>query len=244
LRVKCDEFIGMLDAFVDGELDDEARDGICQHARICEDCARELKRAEALRKLLSGLDDEVRVPLAAQAAWRAAVKAEARKKRARGLYRALGAVAAACVVFVGVAAGMNLFGGGAPKEEPAVLMARDASDVGTFAFVASDGDESPDAKQATTPRTSEAAEMTATVRIVADDVAAAAQTVESLVGEFNGSVDMSSVDAPTAYLTARIPADEYQAFADSLSYAGAVETSNVSGEGGDAVSVTITIQKN
>jgi len=238
--VKCDEFIAMLDAFVDGELDDEARDGILQHARACADCAGELKRAQALKKLLSGLDDGVAVPLAVQAAWRAAVKVEARRKRTRGIYRTVAAVAAACVVFAGMAAGLNLFG--TDQSEPSATIARDTSEIGTFAFVESDGNESLTAAQ-TTPGASEVAGMTAAVRIETDDVAAAAQTVESLVAEFNGTIDAQSVGESTAYLTASVPADEFDAFAEALAYAGATEVSEVSGAG-DAVSVTITIQGN
>ncbi len=240
--MKCEELIGMLDAFVDGELGDEARDNILQHARVCENCALELKRAERLKKLLSGLDDGIGVPLAAQAAWRGAVKAEARKKRARGLYRTLGTVAAACVVLVGVAAGMDLFDR-TPKDDSVAKIASDASEARTFAFVEPDGDENLNATLAM-PRASEVAGMTATARVTADDVNAAVATVRSFVDEFNGTVEDSSVSASTAYLTASIPAGEYEAFAESLSYAGAAETSRVGGEGGDTVSVAITIQQN
>ncbi len=239
--MKCDEFMGLLDAFVDGELDVGMRDGILAHARECDGCARELGRAEALKKMLSGLDDGIRVPLAAQAAWRGAVKAEARKRRVRGFYRTFGAVAAACVVLVGVAAGMNLFGRQS-EEAPTARMAKDGSQASTFAFVAADGDEN-NSTQATA-RTFEAVAMTSTVRILADDVAVAADTVESLADEFNGTVDDSSVAASIAYLTVSVPADEYEAFSDSLAYAGAVDASRVSDGEGDTVSVTITIQKN
>lgn len=233
--------MGMLDAFVDGELDVGTRDGILAHARECDGCARELGHAEALKKMLSGLDDAVKVPLAAQAAWRGAVKVEARKRRARGFYRTFGAVAAACVVLVGVAAGMNLFGWQS-EEEPAALMAKNGSQASTFAFVAADGDENSSTQA--TPRTAEAVAMTSTVRILADDVAAAADTVKSLADEFNGTVEDSSVSASTAYLTVSVPADEYEAFSDSLAYAGTVDASRVSDGEGDAVSVTITIQEN
>jgi anti-sigma factor RsiW len=234
--------MGLLDAFVDGELDVGARDGILAHARECDGCARALARAEALKKMLSGLDDGVKVPLAAQAAWRGAVKAEARKRRARGFYRTFGAVAAACVVLVGVAAGMNLFGRQS-EEEPAALMAKNGSDASTFAFVAADGDEKLGSVPST-PRVSEEAAMTSTVRILADDVAVAAGTVKSLADEFNGAVDDSSVAASTAYLTVSVPTGEYEAFVDALAYAGTVDASRLSDGDGDTVSVTITIQEN
>lgn len=243
MRVKCDEWLGMLDAFVDDELGKDAREGILRHARACEKCAAELKRAETLKKLLAGLTDGVPVPLGAQVAWRSAIKAEARKKRARGLYRTLGAVAAACVVLVGVATGMNLFGR-TPEGDPAAGVANvPAADQSMFAFIATDGDEGPELARAL-PHASAAADRTSAARIVADDMAEAVNTVRSLVDEFNGSIDESSINASAAYLSAFIPAGEYEAFADSLSYAGSAEISEPSGEAGDMVCVTITIQEN
>lgn len=238
--MKCDELIGMLDAFVDGELDDETRADILAHARACETCAQEIKRAETLKKLLSGLDNAVTVPLAAQAAWRNAVKAEARKKRMRGRYRVIGAFAAAFVVLIGVATGMKLFGRtSVDQADPET--AHYTPDTQMFAFVASDGNEGLGEMQAT-PRTSEAAERTASVRITADDVDVAADEVTSMVGEFNGTVDASSINATTAYITAFVPADEFEAFQQALSYTGTIETTRVNGEGDDMISVTVTIQ--
>ncbi len=238
--MKCDEWMGMLDAFVDGELGGDAREGILQHARACEKCALELKRAEKLKQMLAGLDDGVRVPLAAQAAWRNAVKAEARKKRARGIYRVAGAVAAACVVLVGVAAGLNLFGS-STTHDPVGNLAGQSSDAASFAFVEPDGNENAQTLKMM-PSASEPVERTSTVRISADDIAAAVDTVNSLVDEFNGSVDDRSVSASTAYMTASIPAGEYDAFIDSLSYAGKVDVMQESDADDDMVSVSITIQ--
>ena len=84
--------------------------------------------------------------------------------------------------------------------------------------------------------------MNATVKIVAPDVSVAAETVKSIVAEYNGHVGDSSVSESSAYITAYVPAQELAAFKDALAYAGTVDSSRVNGEGGDTVAVTITIK--
>ena len=99
--MNCEEFKGMLDAFIDDELDAAQRAQLIKHAEACPSCAKELRDAQALKRALAELDASPIVPLPAQAAWRTAVKKEARRRKLKYVYRTAGAVAAAFVVLVG-----------------------------------------------------------------------------------------------------------------------------------------------
>lgn len=100
--MNCSEFNQLLDAYVDGELDEKQRADLQNHAAGCEECREALSAAEQLRDILSRMDDDISVPLPAQAAWRNAVRAEARRSRMKMIYQACGAVAAVCVLTFGV----------------------------------------------------------------------------------------------------------------------------------------------
>ena len=99
--MKCEEFLPMLDAYIDEELDAAQRARLLKHAEGCPSCQSELRRAEALKRALADFDGDPVVPLPAQAAWRQAIKKESRRRRLRRVYQAAGAVAAALVVLVG-----------------------------------------------------------------------------------------------------------------------------------------------
>ena len=98
--MKCSEFETRIDALIDGELSEKSRAEMEAHAESCEDCAEKLRAAKMLQDVLSHMDDLVAVPLQAQAGWRRAVAAEAKRKRFSRIYRIAGAVAAALVVAV------------------------------------------------------------------------------------------------------------------------------------------------
>ena len=97
----CSRVRGLIDDYIDDMLPQAERAQLLEHARVCPKCAEELKRAKALKRALAGFDDDIAVPLAAQAAWRGAVKKEAGKRRFVRRFRAVGAVAAAFVVMIG-----------------------------------------------------------------------------------------------------------------------------------------------
>ncbi len=98
--MKCSEFKERLDAYIDGELDENACKEMQNHADSCENCNQQLFSAEALKNTLSHLDDNFSVPLETQAAWRRAVRSEIRKKKALRLYKIAGTVAAAVVLAI------------------------------------------------------------------------------------------------------------------------------------------------
>lgn len=102
--MNCSDFNRMLDSYIDGELDASARAELESHAAQCSDCRERLAASEQLREILSHMDDDISVPLPAQAAWRNAVRAEAKRMRMKRVFAAVGAVAAVCVFSVGVTA--------------------------------------------------------------------------------------------------------------------------------------------
>ena len=105
--MKCEEFLSKIDAYIDGELTNEEINDMRIHARGCEACRMEMESAEFLRATLDGFDDNIAVPLEAQAAWRRAVRNEAKAKNTKKWTRAIYAVAAALVVVLGCTLALN-----------------------------------------------------------------------------------------------------------------------------------------
>ena len=102
--MNCKEFLERLDACIDGEMTPDERQAFLRHAQDCSACGEELRSAEAIRKALLQMNEGLSVPLAAQAAWRNAVRREAGRRKGRAFYRALSTVAAAFVLLAGTTA--------------------------------------------------------------------------------------------------------------------------------------------
>ena len=102
--MNCSDFKQMLDLYIDGELNEDQRKSLEAHAAHCSSCRNELTASEQLRDILSHMDDNIAVPLPAQAAWRSAVRAEAKRIRLKKVYAVCGTVAAVCMLTVGVTA--------------------------------------------------------------------------------------------------------------------------------------------
>ena len=79
----CKEAQMLLDALVDGELSAEQEAELLAHVHACEACMEEYKAAMLLKDCLKDMDEEIAVPLEAQAAWRRAIHAEAKRKLSR-----------------------------------------------------------------------------------------------------------------------------------------------------------------
>lgn len=103
----CSEFDRLLDLYLDGELDEAQRSAAEAHAAQCSECADKLKAAVALQGILSHMDDDVSVPLQAQATWRKAVREEAKRRKMKRIYTFAGAVAAVCVLTFGAVSMMQ-----------------------------------------------------------------------------------------------------------------------------------------
>lgn len=78
---KCRWFDSSLNAYLDGELDREARDKMNEHARVCPECGQKLETMTRLLTMCAELDEGLSVPLEAQAAWRKAIRSEAESRR-------------------------------------------------------------------------------------------------------------------------------------------------------------------
>lgn len=242
--------MSLIDDYIDASLDGKKAEEMHAHARECEKCSSELEFAKMLRDTLRGIDDNITPPLAAQAAWRNAVKAEARTRRMRKIYKYCGTVAAALVVTVGSIAGIRAF----DKEDAAVNAPAPASQ--NYTFVEADGNEATPASMARTVAMDveieesiaayggeTGATMSASAKITAEDTSAACDAIISIAAEYDGSAEVQNSGDSSAYVTAYIPAGSIEQFIESLAYAGEVTASQITGEEADTVMVTISIKK-
>ena len=98
----CRWFDQNLNAYLDGELDREARERMNEHAASCPACGQKLETMTRLLTMCAELDEGLTAPLEAQAAWRKAVRTEAesrRRKRRTGAWtRSIGWIAAALTI--------------------------------------------------------------------------------------------------------------------------------------------------
>jgi len=241
--VKCEDFIRLIDAYIDGELDQDTMSEMLTHAQECEECAREFEAAQLLRETLRGIDDDIVPPLAAQAAWRNSIKAEARRKRMNRIYKFCASAAAAVVLMVGVYAGIDAFDKNNAPQRAATVSEADAG----FVFVAADGgDATPDpgsmARMTSLTMGDEVAGSTASVKLTAEDPSAACESVISIAEEFYGYTEAQGGSDTNVYLTAYIPADSIDQFVESLGLVGEVTGWQFNDSGSANVTVTITIK--
>ena len=239
--MKCEDFIRLIDAYIDGELDQDTVSEMLDHARECENCARELSAAEMLRDTLSGIDENIVPPLPAQAAWRNAIKAEARRKRMGRIYKICASAAAAVVLMVGLYAGLNAFDNNAKQPETSVATEAGAG----FVFVATDGSDAtpaPAARTISIADENEVAGSTASVKLTAADPSAACESIISMADEFYGYSEIQGGSDDNVYLTAYIPAESIDQFVDSLGLVGEVAEYRFNDAESTTVTVTITIK--
>ena len=76
--MNCETFKSNIDAYIDGALGRDERLMMEKHAEGCASCRELMKEALMLMDMCAELS-EVSVPLQAQAAWRKAVRDEAKK---------------------------------------------------------------------------------------------------------------------------------------------------------------------
>jgi len=109
MAMNCETFRQKIDAYMDGGLMLDEKYEMELHAAECEECALMLSCAQDISTLCTELGSEVCVPLSAQAAWRRAVRAEAKKARPVNAWaRSLGTIAAALLVVVMGTQGMRM----------------------------------------------------------------------------------------------------------------------------------------
>ena len=108
MAMNCETFSEKLDAYIDGGLESAARLEMERHAENCEPCMKLMEEARLLKEMLAEMS-KVDVPLPAQAAWRRAVREEAKaKKKPIAWTRGLVSAAAAMVVLVAGTMGMRM----------------------------------------------------------------------------------------------------------------------------------------
>ena len=112
MAMNCETFRQNIDAWIDGELNKEIKEEMDRHAQVCAPCARLMEEASLLSAVCADMNEGLSVPLPAQAAWRRAVRAEAKKtRRPSGAWlRGIGSMAAALVVLVAGTLGMRMGG--------------------------------------------------------------------------------------------------------------------------------------
>lgn len=133
-EMNCEKFRELLDSYIDDALTNEEIALMKAHAEKCDSCKEDLRLSDIIKDEVRGMDDDIVVPLQAQAAWRNAVRKEIRAKKVKKAYKAMSGVAAAIVVLVGTTFAMRETGALPPKynvhteNTPAVMMANETTE--------------------------------------------------------------------------------------------------------------------
>lgn len=238
--MNCSEFKNMLDLYIDGELDDRTKAAFLAHADACVECSAELNAAEQLRDFLSHMDEDVAVPLPAQAAWRGAVRAEARRRRMKRVYAACGAVAAACVLTLGVSTMLRT-----GTQTPAA----DAAIPRSVALVETDGISDDAALDGTTAMLSTGtsdpvAYINRTIR--AEDIQTSYGYLMDIVAEYDGVVEGETAENANMRVVVLVPGENAADFISAVDHIGVdVEEENaVFDAAAEFVGVCVVIAEN
>ena len=224
--MSCEEARNMLDAYIDGELSAGQERALMDHVNACEACSQEFKAATLLKDVLSDMDEEVAVPLEAQAAWRNAVRQEAKKRSMRKLTRWVAAAAAALVLVVGCTFALR---DGAPEEnriaeKGVVLVAKDGGEAQLAQAFAKDENDSVRKKYE------------------AEDFDSACMTIEQLTAEYSGSFTAERGDeGETIVYRIELPRDYMEDFLAAASRIGAELDSQTMDLGGETAVIRIQI---
>lgn len=194
--MNCEEVRLALDTYIDGELDCEYVRELEAHARTCEICNRELEVAKQLKDVLTHMDDDVVVPLKAQAAWRNAVCVEAAKRHRRRVWQyGTYAVVAALVLVFGVQFALS----GSDNRQTTVMLEQEVS--ASQALVARDGN----ARSVSVIDGVDVENYTVWKKMDVTSLNEALQSIQMLADEYSGSCvieadDACRVEVPSEYL--------------------------------------------
>jgi len=216
--LNCSEVNELLDRLMDNDLDEDMRAALEMHAQSCPQCAENIRATIEMKEMLDGMDDEAEVPLAAQAAWRKAVKQEAVRMHMRKTHRAFGAVAAAVVVFIGV--GFAVSFGNVDTKIPTDDALKtevnfDETAAKGIAVIESDGAEASVARAV--PEMAKVRALTEFIYTV-ESIDSACGYISDLVAEYEGSVDEQRVEDNKANLYISLPAENVEDFLTASSY--------------------------
>ena len=241
----CEKFLMLLDAYIDNELSEAEKEQFLMHAKTCEDCKTELRNAEALRSLLAGLDDDIAVPLEAQAAWRRAVREEAKQKPARNakrLWMRASYAAAAVLLLVGCtfAFGNDFFKRTDVMPELASMGVNTRMAVTEPADFTLSGDGAYTVSNDVVVAQGEA--FTAWKKISAQDYAAACETVAALTGEYSGVFTVEETQAEAIYRI-ELPYAYMEDFLNAVSCIGEELDSRIVSEVSETAIICIQVCK-
>ena len=194
------------------------------HAQDCPACREKLAAQQELLNLLGHLDDHLTVPLKVQSGWRRAVRDEAAKRRRGLMYRWAGAVAAVCVLTVGVAGLLA---------KPRVSDSASMESAQAY-YLESDGlspDEMESAAEAAGPQ------VDAAYTVACADFSDAEAYLRDLAAEYGGSVTGAGEHAFCVQLTNDMCAE----FASALSGIGETSCDLSAKAASDEISILIRL---
>lgn len=228
----CNETRMLLDAYVDGELSAQQEAELLAHVHACEACREEFEAAMLLKDCLKDMDEEIAVPLEAQAAWRKAVHAEAKKKMVRRWSRLATAAAATLVVVLGV-------GFMADREAP---VSQPVPEAAVYSpkhdeLIAADGNVQAVNAAATAP----AEIYTVRKRFATGDVQAAGKSIEMLAAEYSGTIAVEG-DAQGLRCRVELPMDYMEDFLNAASSIGAELDSETVDAAGETAVILVLIE--
>ena len=225
--MNCSEFSELLDLYIDGELDSKKNAAFLKHAAMCSNCREKLQAAEQIRDILSHMDEDIAVPLPAQAAWRTAVRKEANQRKWKRIYGAVGAVAAMCVLTVGATTMLRSQSDVVPgaADQPAAVSEMQ------LAYVETDGvsrdAELEEVAQPMMVRSMSVPEPYAERRIVAEDVAAAQAYLKDIVEEYDGFVEREDEKSGASEVYLRVPGENVLDFISAVDHIGIASEESV-----------------
>lgn len=244
--MNCSDVNAWLDMLMDDELSAEQRKELEAHAAVCAECAENIRATIEIKNMLDDMKDEADVPLAAQAAWRKAVKQEAMKIKAKKTYRNLATVAASAVILIGVAVAFN---GGADR------LANDNARMNT-AVVVKNGIEETDESADIAVIEADGAGQVAMARMMPEPVQASAMIecemrvesvddacgyISDLVAEYEGVIEVQEIDYGKANLYITIPSENFEAFMSASKHLDITGTAFDTVEAGSAENTTLLI---
>lgn len=219
--MKCSDVNALLDRLMDDELSDEMRVELDKHASVCPQCAEMINATIEMKEMLSEMHDEADVPLAAQAAWRKAVKQEAVRIKARKVYRKAGTVAAAAVVLVGIGIAVTN-GNMAPQKARNDFMqisaaydaaeVEEAADTTQIAAIESDGSGDTAASMGRMMPAPTAFTAMNECILCVEDVDETCGYISDLVAEYEGNIEEHRIEDNKANLYITLPTGNVEEF--------------------------------
>lgn len=219
--MRCEEINQWLDLLMDDALDAAQRQELNEHAHSCPRCAEQLRATLKLKAMLETLPEEADVPLAAQAAWRNAVRAESKRGASRRVARMISGLAAAVVVALGI--GWALRPSMLPKQSETAMLETAAKGVAYEAEAADMAEADYDLALASgamleTDGVGGAAPLASgaegesvapmqSVTLHVSDVEAAARGIADTAAELEGETAMQAIEGVGAHIEATLPAE-------------------------------------